>query len=158
VRHEVRIRDEHARRVGMRAEHAHRFARLHEQRLVVAQVLERSENLVEAVPVARGPANAAVHHERMRMLGYFGVQIILDHAIRGFGEPALADAFAAARRANGAGGIETRIDVLRVVHDVGSLRFGSAQAGSFSSVSSVRRDAQARCGRCVAQAPLKSDR
>ena len=36
-RHEVRVGDQHARRVGVRAEHADRLARLDQQRFVVAQ-------------------------------------------------------------------------------------------------------------------------
>ena len=37
VRHEVGIGDQHARRIGMGAEHADRLAGLHQQRLVVAR-------------------------------------------------------------------------------------------------------------------------
>ncbi len=41
VRHEVRVGDQHARRIGMGPEHAHGLARLHAERLVVAQALQR---------------------------------------------------------------------------------------------------------------------
>ena len=37
LRHEVRVGDQHARRVRVRLEHRHRLARLHEQRLVAAR-------------------------------------------------------------------------------------------------------------------------
>ncbi|NYH19333.1 hypothetical protein GGD41_006561 [Paraburkholderia bryophila] len=117
MRHQIRIRQQHARRVGMRAEHADRLARLDQQRFVLFEVFERREDLIETIPVARGPANTAVHDQRMRMLGDFRVQVVLDHPVRGFRDPGLAGLFCAARGADGTGGIETRVDVLRVVHD-----------------------------------------
>ena len=45
VRHEVGIGDQHARRVGMGAEHADRLARLDEQGLVGLQPLQRGDDL-----------------------------------------------------------------------------------------------------------------
>jgi hypothetical protein len=44
-------------------EHRHRLAGLDEERLVVAQALQRLEDGVEAFPVARGLADAAVDHQ-----------------------------------------------------------------------------------------------
>ncbi len=117
VRHEVRIREQHARCVGMRAEYANRLARLNQQRLVLFEVLQRREDLIEAIPVTRRAPDAAVHDERMRMLGHFRVQIVLDHPVRGFRDPGLAGFLAAARCADRAGRVETRVDVFRVVHD-----------------------------------------
>ena len=48
MRHEVGVGDQHARRVGMRAEHADRLARLHEQGLIAFQPLQRRDDLIEA--------------------------------------------------------------------------------------------------------------
>jgi hypothetical protein len=68
-------------------EHAHGLARLNEQGLVFVQVFQRSQDLVKASPVARGAANAAVHHQALRVLGHFGVEVVLHHAVSGFGDP-----------------------------------------------------------------------
>jgi hypothetical protein len=117
MRHQVRVGQQHARCVRMRAEHADRLARLDQQRFVFVQVLQRRENLIVAIPVTRSTANPAIHDQRMRMLGHFRVQIVLDHPVRGFRDPGLAGLFRAARCADGAGRVESRIDVFRVVHD-----------------------------------------
>ena len=66
VRHEVGIGDQHARRVGVGAEDADRLARLDEQRLVVLEPAQRRDDAVEALPVARRPADAAVDDELAR--------------------------------------------------------------------------------------------
>ena len=69
VRHQVRIGDQHARRVAMRAEHADRLARLDEQGLVLLQPLQRLDDRVVALPVARRPADAAIDDQLLRRLG-----------------------------------------------------------------------------------------
>ncbi len=122
VRHEVRVREQHARRILVRAEHTDRLARLDQQRLVLLEILQRREDLVVAFPVACRAADAAVHDERMRMLGDFRVEVVLDHPVGRFGQPGLADFLAAARRADRARRIETGIDVFRMVHDDCSRR------------------------------------
>ena len=66
VRHEVGVGDQHARRIGMGAEDADRLARLDEQRLVASERLQRRDDAVEALPVARGPADAAIDDELVR--------------------------------------------------------------------------------------------
>ncbi len=85
---EVRVRDQHARRVGVRAEHADRLARLHQQRFVVAEFAQRLDDAVVAVPVARGTADAAVDDEVVGPLGHVRVEVVHQHAQRGLGEPA----------------------------------------------------------------------
>jgi hypothetical protein len=47
----------------MGAEHADRLARLHQQRFIVAQPLQRLDDPVIAFPVARGAADAAIDDE-----------------------------------------------------------------------------------------------
>ncbi len=44
VRHQVRVGDQHARRVGVGAEDADRLARLHQQRLVVLKLAQALED------------------------------------------------------------------------------------------------------------------
>ena len=55
VRHEVGVGDQHARRVGMGAEHADRLAGLHQQRLVVLERLQRRDDAVETRPSRARP-------------------------------------------------------------------------------------------------------
>ena len=47
---QVRVRDEHARRPFVRAEHADRLARLDQQRLVVLEPAQLADDRVEALP------------------------------------------------------------------------------------------------------------
>ena len=87
VRHQVRVGDEHARRVRVGREHADRLAGLHQQRLVVVEALERLDDPVVAVPVARGPADAAVDDELGGILGHLRIEIVHQHAQRRLGHP-----------------------------------------------------------------------
>ena len=89
MRHQVRIRDQHARRVRMRAEHADRLARLHQQRLVRLQPAQRRDDAVVAVPVARRAADAAIDDQLARALRHLGIEVVHQHAQRRFGEPRL---------------------------------------------------------------------
>ena len=102
VAHEVRVRDEHARRPLVRAEHADGLARLHEQRLVGLEALERAHDRVERLPVAGGLAGAAVDDEVVGALGDLGVEVVHEHAQRRLGLPALGGELGAARGAHGA--------------------------------------------------------
>src|SRR5690606_6017229 len=58
---------------------------------------------VEAGPVARGAADAAVHHQVLRSLGHVRIEVVLQHPVRRLGEPAAAVQGGAARRADLAG-------------------------------------------------------
>ncbi|MNN43308.1 hypothetical protein D3C81_1575360 [compost metagenome] len=100
MRHQVGVGDQHARRVRVRAEHADRLARLYQQRFVLAQAAQAVEDGIEAFPVARGLADAAVHHQVLRALGHVGVQVVLDHAVGGFDQPVLAVQLGTARGAD----------------------------------------------------------
>ena len=88
--HEVGVGDEHARRILVGAEHADRLARLDEQGLVVLEPFERLDDLVEAFPVARGAADAAIDDEALRVLGDLVVEVVHQHPHRGLGGPAFA--------------------------------------------------------------------
>ena len=98
---EVAVRDQHARRARVRAEHGDRLAALHEQRLVVLERAQRAHDRVERLPVARRLPRAAVHHEIIRALGHLGIEVVHQHAQRGFLLPSLAGERGAARRAHG---------------------------------------------------------
>ncbi len=102
--HEQRVGDEHARRAGMRLEHADRLAGLDEQRFVVLEVRERADDRVVRLPVARRLARSAVDDEIVGTLGHFRIEIVHQHPQRGFLRPAFAGQRCASRRANGTGG------------------------------------------------------
>ena len=100
VRHEVRVGDQDARAVARRAEHADRLAGLDQERLVVLEPLELGDDRVEGLPAPRRPTGAAVDDEVVGILGHVGVEVVHQHAQRGFLLPALAGELGAARRAD----------------------------------------------------------
>ncbi len=122
VRHEIGIGDQHARRIGVGLEHADRLARLDEQRLVRFEPAQRLDDTVEGVPIARGAADAAVDDELARPLGDVRIEIVHQHAQRGFGEPALGGQLGSVRRADDAHIVEA----------------GGKRHGGFSLVSVVQ--------------------
>ena len=107
ARHEVGVGDQHPRRIGVGAEHAHRLARLHQQRLVGFELAQRGHDAVEALPIARGAADAAIDHELARLLGHVGIDVVHQHAQGRFGQPALGRELGAVWRADGAGIVDT---------------------------------------------------
>ena len=88
LRHQVGVGDQNARRVLVRPEHADRLARLNQQCLVVTEAFQRGDDGVEALPVASGAADAAVDDQFLGILGNVGIEIVHQHAQRGFGQPA----------------------------------------------------------------------
>ena len=80
LRHEIRIREQHARRIFVRAEHADRLAGLNQQRFVGVERAQRLDDAIEAFPVARGAADAAVHDQLVGILRDLGVEIVHQHA------------------------------------------------------------------------------
>ena len=94
---------QHARRVGVGAQ-ARRppcpTARAASRRR--SRLLELAHDDVEGLPAARRLAGAAVDDEIVRPLGDVGIEVVHQHAQRGFLLPALAAQRGAARRANGA--------------------------------------------------------
>ena len=97
---EIRIRDQHARRIGVRAENSHRLAGLHEQRFVVFERAKRRDDGVKAFPVARRFAAPAVDDQIFGLFGDLGIEVVHQHAQRGFLLPAFAGKRSAARRAH----------------------------------------------------------
>ena len=89
LRHEVRIGDQHARRVRVGAEHADRLARLDQQGLVAFEPRQRLDDPVVAFPVARGAADAAIDDQLLGRLGDLRIEIVHQHPHRGLGRPAL---------------------------------------------------------------------
>ncbi len=77
---EIRVRDQDARCVLVRAEHADRLARLNEQGLVVGEPFERRDDGIERLPIARGAADAAINDELFRVLGNGRIEVVVQHA------------------------------------------------------------------------------
>ena len=98
-----RVRDQHAGCAGVGLEDPHGLARLDHQRLVGFERPQRAGDRVVARPVARGLARAAVDDQVVGPLGDVGVEVVHQHAQRGFLLPALAGEAGAARRANETG-------------------------------------------------------
>ena len=102
VRHQVRVRDQHPRRVGVGAEHADRLARLHEQGLVLVEPLQGGDDAVEVAPRSRGAADAAVDHQLVRVLRHVGVEVVHQHPHRRLGQPGLRGDLGPGGRTDGA--------------------------------------------------------
>ena len=77
-----------------------------------AYVAERLEDRVERFPIARGFSAPAIDDKIIRLFRDLRVEIILDHAIRGFAEPVLAGEISSARRADSSG---SRHDIVSLV-------------------------------------------
>jgi hypothetical protein len=142
MRHEVRVGDQHARRIGVGADDGDRLARLHDQRLVRFEVLQRGDDAVEILPGPGGAADAAIDHQLMRVFGHVGVQVVHQHPHRGLGLPALGGDFGAGRR----------VDVAGVVAGVrhGSGSFFGGPRGRFAPRTPrgyLETDDQARSGK-----------
>ena len=97
VADKVGVGDQHARRVVVRFEDPHGLAGLHQQRLVVFQRLQRGDDGVKALLVARGFARAAINHQVVRTLGHVIVKVVHEHAHGGFLRPCLAREIGATR-------------------------------------------------------------
>ena len=121
MRHQVGVGDQHARCVAVGLEHADRLAGLHQQGLVVIQVGQALDDLVIALPVACGAADAAVHHQLLGILGHVRVEVVHQHAQRRFGQPALGGERGATRGAD--------FGVAELGHVAGSCGNGSVVGG-----------------------------
>ena len=87
ARHEQRVRDQDARRTGMRAEDPDRLPALHEQGLVLAELEQRADDRPERLGIAGRLPGAAVHDELLRPLGDLGVEVVEQHSQGRLGGP-----------------------------------------------------------------------
>ena len=87
LRHQVGVGNQHAGCIGVGAEHAHRFAALHQQGFIGLQCAQAVGDSVKTGPVACRFADAAIDHQRVRILGHLGVQVVMQHAVGGFDLP-----------------------------------------------------------------------
>ena len=100
ARYEQRVRDQHTRRARVRAKHAHGLARLHQQRLVLAQAEQRPHDPAQRVVRARRAARSPVHDQLLRMLRHLGVEVVEQHPKRRLRLPRQRVQLGPARRAN----------------------------------------------------------
>jgi hypothetical protein len=101
--HEIRVRDDYSRSVGMSRQDAHGLAALHQQCLFGSQCFQRIQDGIEALPISRRLAQAAIDNQVLRTLGDFGVEVVLNHAVSGFDLPIFARQLCATRSADDAG-------------------------------------------------------
>ena len=95
VPHQVAVGDEDPRCPLVGAEDGHRLARGHQQRLVVGEGAQFAHDGVEGSPGASGAAGATVDDEVVRALRDLRVEVVHEHAQRGFLAPAAARQLAA---------------------------------------------------------------
>ena len=98
--YEIGIGDEYARRVFVSAKDAYGFAGLHQQGFVVGEIAQAADDGFVSLPVARGFARTTIHNQLIGSFGDFGVEVVHQHAQRGFLLPAFATDLIAARRTN----------------------------------------------------------
>ena len=103
----------------MGAEHADRLARLHQQRLVVLQPLQRRDDPVEALPVPRGPADPAIDDQVLRPLGDLGSRLFI--SIRSGASVCQDLAVSSGRAGRGCGG-RCRVWLMGVIAGTESCR------------------------------------
>ena len=108
VADQVGVGDQHARRPLVGAEDADRLAALHEHRLVVGQGGQRAHEGVVGLPVARGLAGAAVHHQLGGVLGVLRVEVVHQHPQRRLGLPRARGQLGAVGRVDGQTGVVGR--------------------------------------------------
>ncbi len=87
---QIGICDQDAGRVLVSLEDAGRLSRLHQKGLVVFQFAESRYDRMVGLPVARRFAAPAVDDQVLRPFGDLCVQVVHQHAQRGFLVPALA--------------------------------------------------------------------
>ena len=87
---QVRVCDQHSRRILMRLKHSYRLARLHQQRLVIFKIFQCAHDRVIAIPITRSFPGTAIDHQIARPFTDFLIQIVHQHAHGGFLLPSLA--------------------------------------------------------------------
>src|SRR5580704_4186985 len=93
----------------MSAEYADGFARLNQQRFIISELLQLRQDFVETLPVSRGAADAAIDDQSLRIFRNLGIEIVLNHPVCRFGEPATARDFRASGSANYSAGGNARV-------------------------------------------------
>ena len=93
---EVAVRDHRDRREAVGGEQPDGLAGLDDERLLLLHRLERLDDAIEALPIARDLGGAGIHDQLLRPLGV--LEVVLEHAQDRFLPPALAAQLTAALR------------------------------------------------------------
>ena len=154
----IRVGNQYARRVGVRAKHADRLAALHEQCLVIFQRAQRCDDRIETVPVAGRFSGAAIHHQVTRSLRNFGIQVVHQHAERRFLLPAFTRKRCAAWRAYNARTRQSRGDQFTsgrhtITNSPRAIASASAPISGASVRSSPRGSTKSRTRRWASSTP-----
>ena len=99
VAHQIGIAKQNARGIVVSAKNGYRLSRLNEKSFVIFQSPQGLHNGMKAFPISRRLTGAAVNHQVFGFFRHFRVQVIQQHAQRGFLLPAFAGDFQTARRA-----------------------------------------------------------
>ena len=73
---QIRVCDQNTRRIFVCLENTHGLARLDKQSFIVGKLLQRSNDRVIAIPIARCLAGSPVDHEIARTLADLFVEIV----------------------------------------------------------------------------------
>ena len=90
VRDEERVGDQDTRGVFVSLEHPDRATGLNEERLIVLQFFQGTEDKVKILPRSRRLPGPPVYDEVGRVSGNLGVEVVLDHPPRRLLQPPLA--------------------------------------------------------------------
>src|ERR1700683_4066776 len=82
VRYQVRVRNQYPRRIRVGVEDPDRLTGLNQQSFILLQRLQGFDDSIEAVPIARGAADAAVDHELARGFRNLGIEDVHTHTPR----------------------------------------------------------------------------
>ena len=98
IGYQLRIADQHPRRVLVRRQNGNRFSALNHQRFIVVQVQQSPTDIVKRRPIARCLSQTAVYNQIFRTFSHFGIQVVVQHAICRFLNPTFTIQFAARGR------------------------------------------------------------
>src|SRR4030095_15547490 len=90
VWHEVGVRDQHTGRMRKCPEYTASLARLNQERLVILQIAQSTDNCMKGFPAACRTAGTTVDDQFAGIFRDFLVQIVHQHAHRGFLVPTFA--------------------------------------------------------------------
>ena len=111
VADQVGVGDQHARRPLVGAHDADRLAALHEHGLVVGEGGQGADQGVVRLPVARGLAGPAVHHQLGGVLGVLRVEVVHQHPQRRLGLPRAGGQLGAVGGVDGQAGVVGSLQV-----------------------------------------------
>src|ERR1700730_9345284 len=96
--YEIGIAEQYARRIFVGAEDGYGFSRLYEQRFVRDEVLEGANDGMKTCPFPPSFTGPAIDDQIVGFFSDLGIEIIHEHAQRGFLLPTLAGDFGSAGR------------------------------------------------------------